>query len=141
MPKNTLTPIAKKPVGPGRLGCTLLAAFILLVVSCFGSPAHAELPMVTGQNWKDTDRDAKLAFLLGIATMVKVEQNLIGDPPPPGTVSFAPAIAKGVGDMSLTEIMNRIDTFFADNPESMDKPVVEVIWEDIVIPQLEAAGK
>lgn len=119
----------------------MLVSFLLLAMSGFGSIVYAELPVVTGQNWTATNRDAKLAFLLGIATMVKAEQNLIGDPPPPGTVSFAPAIAKGVGDMSLTEIMNRIDAYYTENQNSMDKTVVEVIWEDIVIPQLESADK
>lgn len=141
MEKNTMKPITEKLPGSCRPGRSLLAALILIVLCCFGSPINAELQVVTGQNWTETDRDAKLAFLLGIATMVKAEQNLIGDPPPPGTVSFAPAIAKGVGDMSLTEIMTRIDAFFSENPESMDKAVIVVIWENIVIPKLEAAGK
>ena len=116
---------------------TMSASVLLLLVLGFVGAANAELPVITGKHWEASDPDTKLAFLMGIATMVKVEQNLIGDPPPPGTVSFAPAIAKGVGDMSLTDIMQWIDRFYKDNAEKTDKAVIVVIWEDLVIPRLE----
>lgn len=139
MEKNTTRHILEKLLYSGRRGLALLAVVMLIVFSCFGSLSHSQQPVVTGQNWQETNRDTKLAFLLGIATMVKAGQNLIGNPPFPGTVSFAPAIAKGVGDMSLAEIMTRIGAFLMDNTESLDKAVIEVIWENFVIPQLEAA--
>ena len=116
----------------------LLASIMLFAVLGFGSTVHAELPVITGENWTATDSDSKLAYLMGIATMVKAEQNLIGDPPPAGTVSYAPAIAKGIGDMTLTEVMTRLDAFYAGNPDNINKAVVTVIWEDIVVPNLEA---
>ena len=84
----------------------MLAALLLIVMSGFGSTVHAELPIITGENWTATDSDSKLAFLMGIATMVKAEQNLIGDPPPAGTVSYAPAIAKGIGAMRTNRYRN-----------------------------------
>lgn len=116
----------------------MLAALVLVVMAGFVSTVHAELPVITGENWTATDSDSKLAFLMGIATMVKAEQNLIGDPPPPGTVSYAPAIAKGIGNMTLTEIMNRLDEFYAGDPDNINIAVVTVIWENIVVPNLEA---
>jgi len=116
---------------------SIFASLLLLSVLGFVGTAYAELPVITGKHWEASDRDSKLAFLMGIATMVKVEQNLIGDPPPPGTVSFAPGIAKGVGDMSLTDIMQWIDQFYQNNPDKIDKAVIVVIWEGLVVPRLE----
>lgn len=127
----------RSPVVKQRI-VVVLAALLLIVMSGVGSTAHAELPVITGENWTVTDSDSKLAFLIGIATMVKAEQNLIGDPPPPGTISYAPAIARGIGDMTLTEIMNRLDEFYAANPDNINTAVVTAIWENIVVPNLEA---
>ena len=115
----------------------VLASVLVLLVLGLSGTADAELPVITGKHWEASDADTKLAFLMGIATMVKVEQNLIGDPPTPGTVSFAPAIAKGVGNMSLTDIMQWIDQFYKDNPDKTDTAVIVVIWEDLVVPRLE----
>ena len=113
----------------------------LLLVAALGisTVARAELPVIDGEHWTASDSDSKLAFLMGMATMVKVEQNLLGDPPPPGTTSFAPALAKGIGDMTLTEVMNRLDALYADNPDRMDESVIALIWQEIAIPRLEAS--
>ncbi len=116
----------------------LLTPLILLGMLGFATAVRAELPIVTGKEWMASDNDTKLAFLLGLATMIKVEQNLLGDPPPPGTRSFAPALAKGLAGMSLTEVMQRIDSIYADHPGRRKKSVIGVIWRDIAIPRLEA---
>jgi hypothetical protein len=128
---------AWEPVVKDCLAAVLMSLLLLAVLG-FGTTARAELPVITGENWTATDNDSKLAFLMGIATMVKAEQNLIGDPPPAGTVSYAPAIAKGIGDMTLTEIVTRLDGFYAANPDNINKAVVTVISETIVVPNLEA---
>ena len=119
----------------------VLTSLLLLAVLGFGTTARAELPVIAGEQWMASDSDVKLAFLMGIATMVKVEQDLIGDPPPPGTVSYAPALAKGLGNMTLTEIMNRLDALYSKHPERMKDAVVTLIWEEIAIPGLEAINK
>ena len=119
----------------------VLTSLLLLAVLGFGTTARAELPVIAREQWMASDSDTKLAFLLGIATMVKVEQNLIGDPPPPGTISYAPALAKGLDNMTLTEIMNRLDALYTKHPERMKDAVVTLIWEEIAIPRLEAKDK
>jgi len=119
----------------------VLTSLLLLAVLGFGTTARAELPVIAGEQWMASDSDVKLAFLMGIATMVKVEQDLIGDPPPPGTVSYAPALAKGLGNMTLTEIMNRLDALYSKHPERMKDAVVTLIWKEIAIPGLEAINK
>jgi hypothetical protein len=121
---------------------TLLPAVLLLIVmSVFTGTVHAELPVVAGEQWMASDSDSKLAFLLGMATMAKVEQNLIGDPPPPGTVSYAPALAKGLAGMTLTDVMNRLDALYSQHPERMQDAVITLIWEEIAIPSLKAQEK
>lgn len=137
MMTKSKTPCVVRAVLVNQRIIVLSLTLLLCVGMAFGNAAKAELPVVTGEQWAASDRDSKLAFLLGIGTMVKVEQNLIGDPPPPGTVSFAPSLAKGIGDLSLTEVMNRIDAFYRTNPDSINKAVIAVIWEDIAIPRLE----
>ncbi|MEA3291975.1 MAG: hypothetical protein U9Q71_06725 [Pseudomonadota bacterium] len=117
----------------------ILTPLLLVAALGIGTVARAELPVINGEYWMASDSDSKLAFLMGMATMVKVEQNLLGDPPPPGTVSFAPAIAKGIGDMTLTEVMNRVDALYADNPDRMDEAVIALIWQEIAIPRIEAS--
>ncbi len=119
----------------------VLTSFLLLTVLGLGSTARAELPVIAGEQWMASDSDVKLAFLIGIATMIKVEQNLIGDPPPPGTISYAPALAKGLDNMTLTELMNQIDALYTKYPERMKDAVVTLIWEEIAIPRLEAKDK
>jgi hypothetical protein len=116
----------------------LVTPLLLAAALGFSTTVRAELPVITGKHWMASTSDTKLAFLMGLATMVKVEQNLVGDPPPPGTVSFAPALAKGLAGMSLTQIMNRIDTLYSEHPDRLNDAVIDVIWRDIAIPRLEA---
>ena len=130
MMNEPMKPSAERaPVVKQRI-FAVLTSLLLLAVLGFGTTARAELPVIAGEQWIASDSDVKLAFLIGIATMIKVEQNLIGDPPPPGTVSYAPALAKGLDNMTLTELMNQIDALYTKYPERMKDAVVTLIWEE-----------
>ena len=109
-----------------------LRALGLLVVLC--AMARAELPVATGEHWTTATEREKKAFLLGMGTMIKVEYEIQGEDPPPDDKTFIQTLVKGLSKFTLTSAMEAIDAWYAANPDQLERPVVEVIWFELTLP-------
>jgi hypothetical protein len=100
-------------------------------------PVHAsELPMATGEHWTTATEREKRAFLLGMGTILEIEHEFQADnPPAPGT-SAVPPLVNGLSDYTLEGLTRNLDQWYADNPDGLERPVIEVIWTEFALPNL-----
>ena len=46
---------------------------------------------------------------------------------------------KAFRDVNRTEIIKMVDAWYAANPKSLDRPVLSVIWNELIAPRVAAA--
>jgi hypothetical protein len=98
--------------------------------------AQKELPFPDGENWPAATEREKLAYLLGIMNLALVEYQLHG--PDPKYRTTTTNLVKATDGMTLRQIMETVDTFYQSNPELQRRPVIEVIWFELVEPRIGA---
>jgi hypothetical protein len=114
----------------------LLALVFVTLAMAWGTVRAADVPVVTGVEWTRSSNDLKKAYLVGIANLVQVEVAYFGANPPPDTQTFVPRFARGLQGQTLDTVREGLDKWYADNPSRMDRPVLETIWFEMVVPGL-----
>jgi hypothetical protein len=109
-----------------------LSAFCLLLV--LSGLARAELPIATGEHWTTATEREKKALLLGMGTIIKIEHEIQGKNPPPDDKTFIQLLVKGMSKYTITSAMEAIDAWYAANPDQLKRPVIEVIWFELTLP-------
>jgi hypothetical protein len=112
------------------LACTALA-----VVS--GSARAQEVPLVTGEHWTKSSEELKKVYLIGIANIVQVESAYHGANPPTDAQSVLPRMVKGLKGQSLDSVREKLNSWYAAHPDQLQRPVVETIWFEMVVPGLQ----
>ena len=116
-----------------ELRATLFAACMTLSVAA--GFAHAqEVPVVTGEQWSKSTEQVKKAYLVGIANTIQVETAYQAANPPAATQSLVPRAAKGLQGQTLDSVRQKLDGWYAANPTKLQRPVIETIWFEIVVP-------
>ncbi|WP_243367190.1 hypothetical protein [Fundidesulfovibrio soli] len=95
-------------------------------------------PIITGEHWINATDGERLAFIAGLTTMVELEKEVQGDNLPPVQKSLIPSWVRGLSRYTLKEIVAAMDKAFAKKPELKSKPVVEVLWYEVAIPETPA---
>ena len=98
--------------------------------------AQKELPFPDGEKWPTATEREKLAYLLGIMNLALVEYQLHG--PDPKYRTTTTNLVKATDGMTLRQIMETVDTFYQSNTELQRRPVIEVIWFELVEPKIGA---
>ena len=115
---------------------------LLLVLVCMASgvacnAARAqEIPLVTGVHWTQSNEPSKKAYLVGIANAFALEAAYEGANPPADGQSIVPRLSKGMKGHTLDTVRDGIDKFYAANPDKLQRPVIETIWFEMVVPGL-----
>ena len=109
--------------------CTTFAA-------AWGSANAQEVPLVTGEHWTKSTDQVKKAYLVGIANAVQVETAYGGTNPASDAQSLVPRLAKGMKGQTLDGVREALDKWYAANPDKLQRPVVETIWFEMVVPGL-----
>ena len=112
--------------------CAAVLGLALLTTIAGGT----ELPVVTGEHWTSATDNEKRAFLVGIATALEVEQEFQAINPQASGASMVPIMIQGLDRFTLTEIMQGVDSWYAGNGEQLDRPVIEVLWYELALPNL-----
>jgi len=113
----------------------IVLACLALSLTSLGAGAQ-EVPVVTGEHWTNSGPDHKKAYLLGIANLLQVELAYFGDNPPPDTQSFIPRMARGLRGETVDSVRDAVDRWYAANPARLSRPVLDVIWIEVVVPGL-----
>lgn len=137
------------------LGTILLAC----ILGLGGSQASAveEIPpepanpvdQFTGKYWVNTIEGNKKAYLFGIESAIAVEYFISkqsasktgrGAKKQAYTLSpFEKGWMAAFKDTTRDQIMQEIDKWYAEHPDQLDRPVLSVIWNDLIEPRLDAA--
>lgn len=117
------------------------AAFaVCLALSALSSSARAdEIPLVTGEHWVKSSDELKKVYLIGIANVVQVETAYNTANPPPDAQSIVPRMVKGLKGETLDTVREGLNKWYATHPDQLQRPVIETIWFEMVVPGLQKA--
>jgi len=103
-----------------------------------GSARADEIPLVTGQQWTQSTEQVKRVYLIGMTNAFQVEAAYqAGNPPsdaPSDAQSVIPRIATGLKGQTLDSVREGLNRWYAANPTRLQRPVIETIWFEIVVP-------
>ncbi|MGO4330556.1 hypothetical protein AB4Z48_13000 [Cupriavidus sp. 2TAF22] len=112
------------------VGCMTLA-----LVS--GTPRAEDIPLVTGRHWTESSEQMKKAYLVGIANLALVDIAYQAGKPPTDSQSIVPRLAKGLKGQTLDTVREGLDRWYAAHPDQLQRPVLETIWFEMVVPGLQ----
>ena len=115
----------------GLLAPALLATTALADSHGSSSP---EVMIVTGKHWVESDERAKIGYLYGAANVVHIERGMQGDNVPGDRDSLVPVLVRGLNGKSIDEVKVDVDNWYADNPDQIDRPVIETIYMEFALP-------
>ena len=110
------------------------------VLPLAGTASADEILIVTGEHWTKSSDDVKKAYLVGIANMLQIEHAYEGTNPPTDAQSLVPRLAKGLKGQTLDSVRERLNRWYAEHPDQMQRPVLGTIWFEIVVPTLSKSG-
>jgi hypothetical protein len=112
------------------LAATLVLAFAPSVVRA------QEIPVVTGEHWVQSAEPVKKAYLVGIANLLQVEVAYGGATPSADAQMIAPRMVQGLrgSRQTLDSVRTGLDAWYASHPDRLQRPVIEVIWFEMVVP-------
>ncbi len=115
------------------LRSVMLAACATLAMAS-GVARADEVPLVTGEQWTKSTAEVKKVYLIGIANTLQVESAYEGATPPGDAQSLVPRFTKGLKGQTLDSVRERLDGWYAANPGKLNRPVLETVWFEIVVP-------
>ena len=114
----------------------MFVVFVALAVA-WGSARADEVPLITGEHWTKSTERLKKVYLIGIANVIQVETAYHAASVPSDAQSFVPRFAKGLNGQTLDSVREGLDRWYAANPDRLQRPVIETIWFEMVVPGLQ----
>lgn len=121
-----------------RLMQFALLVSMALTVALANVARADEVPIVTGVHWTKSSEDQKKAYLIGIANLAQVERAYQGNTQVSDEQSIVPRMARGLKGQTLDSVREGLNKWYAANPGRMDRPVIETIWFEMVVPGLKS---
>jgi len=115
-------------------GMVLTAGMMLALAG--GTARAAEVPIVTGEHWTRSSEELKKVYLVGIANVIQIETAYEGANAPSDTQSLLPRLAKGLKGQTLDNVRERLNQWYAAHPDRLQRPVLETLWFEVVVPGL-----
>ena len=113
----------------------LAAACMTLMAVCINARAE-EVPLVTGEHWTKSSEEMKKAYLVGIANIVLLEMTYEGANQASDAQSMLPRMVKGLKGHTLDTVREALNKWYAAHPDQLQRPVIETIWFEMVVPGL-----
>ena len=113
----------------------LAVACMALLAVCINARAQ-EVALVTGEHWTKSTEEMKKAYLVGIANIVLLEMTFEGSNPASDTQSMLPRMVKGLKGQTLDSVREALNKWYAAHPDQLQRPVIETIWFEMVVPGL-----
>ncbi len=111
------------------------AACVALLVTC-GTVSAVEGTLVNGTHWTNSTPEVKKAYLIGLANAIQVDVAYQADNPKASMSDFSPKVTEGMKGQTLDTALAAIDKWYAAHPDQLQRPVVETIWFEMVVPGL-----
>lgn len=116
---------------------SLAAPSIAVSATPVKSADVTKAPIVTLKNWKDANDHERYSFLLGFITAIELEKEWQGKQPLPFSRSLNSSWVKGLSGVPLATLNKRLLDYIEQNPDKLERPVVEVAWFEYVQPVLD----
>ena len=81
----------------------------------------------------------KKAYLVGVANVLQVEVAYQATNKPTDGQSLVAREVKGLQGQTLDSVRSKLDAWYAANPDKLQRPVLETLWFEIVMPGLKQA--
>jgi hypothetical protein len=101
------------------------------------------MPLCKGTHWQQAKSDTKVAFIWGAAHVILIENILMKEVPELQRENFSAKVAesrqtriKSGSTMTINEVVQMIDQFYKDHPDQLEKPVMRVLWDIGIKPNL-----
>lgn len=114
----------------------LVLVMWLAAWSVVGS-AERSPELLTGELWRAMSPDAKVAFVWGIGNLVEYERARTGASPTTSK-SFIPLLVKGLSGKPINDVVSQVDAYYETHPDQVKRPVVDAIFQAVVLPTLKA---
>ena len=108
-----------------------------------GKEMEKTMPLLKGEQWQKIDSNAKIAFIWGAAHVVLLENVLMEEIPELRRENFSAKVAesraarvKAGTTMTINQVVSAIDQFYQEHPDQLATPVLVVIWNVGVRPNL-----
>jgi hypothetical protein len=105
--------------------------------------AEKYMPLLKGVQWQKLDSNSKVAFIWGAAHVILIENVLMEEIPELRRENFSAKVvesrrarAKAGTAMTINQIISAIDQYYKDHPDQLEVPVLEVIWNVGIKPNL-----
>jgi hypothetical protein len=92
-------------------------------------------PDVDGKVWNDSNSQEKIAFLYGAGSAIVLEYH-IRDKRSEEPSRYVKGWVEALKDMSWKTLADKIDAYYKSNPDKESRPVFDVIWHEIIAPNL-----
>ncbi|MGH8171880.1 MAG: hypothetical protein ACREPX_01955 [Rhodanobacteraceae bacterium] len=119
---------------------SLIRMVMLLAVAAsaaFSGGARAdEIAQVTGVHWTKSTEEQKKIYLVGIANIAEIELAYAGTNQASDEQTMIPRLARGLKGQTLDTVREGLNRWYAANPGRLDRPVIETIWYEMVVPGL-----
>jgi hypothetical protein len=127
-----MTIIARGLRRVGRAASSIAAVLALTG----GIAVAADIPLVDGTHWVKSTAEVKKAYLVGVSNVIQLEVAYQADNPLPEGRSLAPRAARGMTGQTLNGVLEALDRWYGAHPEQLQRPVLETIWFEMVVPGL-----
>ena len=100
--------------------------------------------VLTGDVWSKMSEDEKISFLWGAAHVIAIERELMAQYPQLKRDNFSEKVGEGLPKgTTLNGIAQDVDSFYKSHPSEQNVPVLAVVWQTLVKPNLKTgiAGK
>ncbi|AWY38509.1 hypothetical protein DKY63_00770 [Pseudomonas putida] len=116
--------------------CRLLLVAWVTLVAASGIARAEPVAMITGEQWMQSTEQLKKVYLIGIANAFEVEAAYHAAKPPTDEQSLIPRFGRGLKGQTLDTVRERLNQWYAANPDRVKRPVLETIWFEMVVPGL-----
>lgn len=126
------------------LACPLAASAAESASDVKSGPAGNPVELLTGKIWQESSPETKQAWLFGVDSAVAVEHAVIermrenaknkknAIQPSPFVMNWMKAF--GSND-TRADIVRQINEWYSAHPDQLDRPVMDVIWYEIIVPR------
>ena len=119
----------------------LMTSLMCISIGIAAWSTHAvadDVPLVDGNIWAKSSHVEKTSYIVGISNFISLEYayQSKAKTPPTRDQSSVPDFFNKTDNVTLDEAIGTVDQWFKSHPDEMDKPVLDVIWTQLVEPNL-----
>lgn len=98
-------------------------------------------PTVTLEHWKNTPKEERYSFLLGVISMLEIERAWQGSDTMPVSQTLVPTWTKGLMNVTIQQMDDSLMLYAKNNPSMGDRSVFEALGRIYVMPKMSKAER